>query len=234
MSGPLPKWKVALLDRTYRSSSWHWLFRLLVDHWDGGQFYSRVWRDLLRKYSGVDVGRYTYGPLMQRGRLPRGTRVGSWCSVGRDLIVRRRNHPVERVTQHPFFYNARLGVVDQETIPLDADNPLTIGHDVWIGDRVMILSRCRSVGNGAVLAGGSVVTKDVPPYAIVAGIPARVTRYRFSPEIQQQLEDSCWWELDVASLASLGPLMIEAIDETRAKAFADACRKLRQGPASAA
>lgn len=216
-----------LLDQLYRSRAGYRLFCLLAERWDGGEFYSQVWRRLLLKYDDVEVGTYTYGPVLHRGRMPRGTRIGRWCSVGRDLLVRRRDHPIERVTQHPFFYNARHGMIDRDAIPGDADNPLTIGHDVWIGDRVMILSGCRHIGNGAVIAGGSVVTKDVPAYAIMAGVPARLLRPRFPPEVQVHLEESRWWELDHVALAQLAPMLLEPLDEVRAAAFKDRCLERR-------
>jgi acetyltransferase-like isoleucine patch superfamily enzyme len=199
----------------------------MVMRWDGGEFRSRTWRRLLAKYQDVHVGAYTYGPVLYRGRMPRGTRIGRWCSVGRDLIVRRRNHPIERVSQHPFFYNATLGLLEQDSIPVNADNPLLIGHDVWIGDRVMILSECATIGNGAVLAGGAVVTKDVPPYAIVGGVPARILRYRFPEEVQAQLEESRWWELELAALAALKPMLLEPLDEARAIMFKVKCLEQR-------
>lgn len=216
-----------LIERAYRLGTTHAPFLSLIKRWDGGEFYSQLWRDLLRNYAGVDIGRYSYGPILYRGRLPRGTRVGHYCSVGKDLLVRRRNHPIERVTQHPFFYNARLGHIDRDSIPTNQDNPLTIGHDVWIGDRVTILSGCRQIGNGAVIAAGAVVTRDVPAYAIVGGVPAKTLRLRFPPEIQAILEQSRWWEFDVATLSQLRPLLLEPLDEQRATEFAARCGELR-------
>jgi virginiamycin A acetyltransferase len=227
-TGVTKSMKHRLLERLYRGPNTYWLFRLLARRWDGDEMRATTWRSLLQRYHDVTVGLYTYGPVLHRGRMPRGTRIGRWCSVGRDLMVRRRNHPIERVTQHPFFYNARLGMVERDTIRRDEENPLVVGHDVWIGDRVMILADCTTVGNGAVLAGGCVVTRDVPPYAIVGGIPARVLRYRFPPEVQRHLEESRWWEFDVHTLATLKPMLLETLDEPLAAAFAARCHGLRE------
>ena len=95
---------------------------------------------------------------------------------------------------HPFFYNSALGVVDEDTIDY---SPLEIGHDAWIGERTMIMPGCRNIGIGAVVGAGSIVTKDVPDFAIVAGNPARLIRYRFSENIRQLILDSKWWERSI-------------------------------------
>lgn len=226
--------RARLLERAYRSRYFHWLFRRLEQRGDRDEMESTLLRRLLEEYQGIVVGLYTYGPPLRRGQVPRGTRVGRWCSVGRELIVRRRNHPIERVTQHPFFFNAVHGEVAHDTVERDEDNPLVIGHDVWIGDRVTILSGCRSVGNGAVLAAGSVVTRDVPAYAIVAGTPAKVLRDRFPPAVQVLLEESRWWEFDLPRLRKLQPLLLEPLTQEKAAAFAARCAALRDADNSVA
>jgi virginiamycin A acetyltransferase len=91
----------------------------------------------------------------------------------------------------------------------------------------MILGDCRHIGNGAVIAGGSVVTRDVPAYTIVAGVPAREKRQRFAPEVQRYLEESRWWDFDLATLATLKPLLLEPLTEAGAAVFAERCRALR-------
>lgn len=168
--------------------------------------YSATWRDILSERFGVTVGRYSYGDVLLPGLLPRGTVVGAYCSVGSGLIVRRRDHPMDRPVLHPFLYNAGLGYLEKDTIGLNQDNPLRIGHDAWIGDRVTILSGCRSIGNGAVIAAGAVVTRDVPAYALVAGVPARLVRMRFDEARIADIEASRWWESDLPGLISDPPL----------------------------
>lgn len=219
----------ALMTRLYPGRT-HKLFRRLAERHDGGEMGSALWRALLLRHQGVQIGAWSYGSIFERGRLPRGSVVGRWCSVASELIVRRRDHPIERVTQHPFFYNARLGIVAHDTIRRDEDNPLTIGNDVWIGDRVTILSGCRTIGNGAVLAAGAVVTRDVAPYTIVGGTPARMLRDRYPAGVSAQLERSRWWELDLPALRTLQPMLLEPLDESRAAAFADAVLALGTGP----
>ena len=178
------------------------LARSLCHRLEGGLMNSGTWRRILRDHYGVEIGRYSYGDVLKPGLLPSGTSVGAYCSVGTGLIVRRRDHPVTRPVLHPFFYNSCLGLVERDTIPQDRDNPLTIGHDVWIGDRVTILAGCRRIGNGAVIAADAVETRDVPPSAIVGGVPARVIRLRFDAARIARIEASRWWERDVASLVA--------------------------------
>lgn len=194
------------VSRLYRFSPLRNLVRRICLRLEGGPMFSNTWRRILHHSHGVVIGRYSYGDISKPGLLPRGTVVGSYCSVGTELIVRRRNHPTERPFLHPFFYNSRLGLLTQDTIKDDRDNPLTIGHDVWIADRVTILPGCRSIGNGAVIAAGAVVTRDVPAYAVVAGIPARQTKMRFGPDRIAELEASRWWERDIADLIRNPPV----------------------------
>lgn len=167
--------------------------------------FSATLRDVLRDRYGVEIGRYSYGDILRPGLLPPGTRVGAWCSVGSGLIVRRRDHPLDRPSLHPFFYNSGLGFLERDTIPLEKDNPLTIGHDVWIGDRVTILGGCRSIGNGAVLAAGAVVTRDVEAYSVVGGVPAHRIRMRFPAEKAVRIEASRWWERSLAEIIEKPP-----------------------------
>lgn len=190
---------------------------------------SSMLRQHLLASHGVMVGMYSYGAIMQPGVLPRGTVVGRWCSVGVGLIVRRRDHPIERMTQHPYFYNAKLGLVAQDTIPVDEDNPLTIGSDVWIGDRVTILSGCRHIGDGAVLAAGAVVTRDVPSFAIMGGVPARLLRPRFPEAIGELLAQSRWWEFDLATVSRWKTLLYEPLAVNGAERLVMECERLRRG-----
>jgi len=178
------------------------LVQLLCRRIEGSLMFSQSWRLILSRYHGVEIGSYSYGDLLRPGALPSGTTVGRYCSVGKDLIVRRRDHPLNRMIMHPAFYNHRVGLLEYDTIPDNRDNPLVIGHDVWIGDRVIVLSGCRKIGNGAVLAAGSVVTRDVPAYAVVAGVPARQIRFRFDEERIAEIEASAWWERSLPDLVA--------------------------------
>lgn len=177
----------------------------LCEHLEGGGLFSQTLRQILRDEHDVEVGRYTYGPVLVPGVLPRGSSVGNYCSIGPELSVYRRDHPAERVVMHPLFYNHVFGLVEQDTIPLNQDNPLEIGNDTWIGGRVTILRGCRKIGNGAVVAAGSIVSKDVAPYSIVGGVPAKLIRMRFPPELITRIEESQWWLHNLPDLVKKFP-----------------------------
>jgi len=194
-----------LLHRLYRIRRLRNLVLRACVRLEGHAMTSVTLREILRDYHKVEVGRYSYGPVLTPGLLPPGTQVGRYCSVGSQLIVRRRDHPIERPFLHPYFYNSALGLLSRDSIQYDAENPLSIGHDVWIGDRVTILSGCTRIGNGAVLAAGAVITKDVAPYAIMGGTPAKLIRPRFEADQIARLEDSQWWTRDISSLIADPP-----------------------------
>jgi acetyltransferase-like isoleucine patch superfamily enzyme len=112
------------------------------------------------------------------------------------------NHPSRGfISAHPAFYStarqAQITFVDKDYF--SEFKRVTIGHDVWIGTRSIIMGGV-SIGNGAIIGAGAVVTKDVPPYAVVAGVPAKVVRYRFDAEEIEKLEEIKWWDRDISWL----------------------------------
>lgn len=192
--------------------------RSIIARVEGGEMYSPTLRRLLREFHGVQIGSFTYGACFVPGRIPEGSSFGNYCSVADGLLVFRRNHPLGRLSQHPFFYNRHLGLLSADTIESVADNPLQVGHDVWIGAGVTILPGCRVIGNGAVVGAGAVVTRDITPYSIVGGNPARAIGVRFPKEIQSLVERTRWWELSLSELIAarhllFEPLTCEALEE---------------------
>ena len=125
------------------------------------------------------------------------TRIGKFCSIARAVRINPGNHPMHRVAQSHFTYRASYFFDGEEDEAAFFDwrrsFPVTIGHDVWIGHGAIVLPG-RTIGNGAVIAAGSVVTKDVPAYQIMAGNPARVIRARFTPDIAARLDALAWWD----------------------------------------
>lgn len=164
---------------------------------EGGEYYSPTLRAILRDYHGVDIGMYTHGGCFQPGRFDRFTTVGRYCSISRTARAMNRDHPVSFRSTHAFFFNPALGHVDQDLIEY---TPLDIGHDVWFGHNSVIMPNVREIATGAVVAAGAVVNKNVPPYAVVIGNPARVVRYRFAPEVIEELLRSEWWEKPIEEL----------------------------------
>jgi phosphonate metabolism protein (transferase hexapeptide repeat family) len=122
--------------------------------------------------------------------------VGKFCSIASFVRLNPGNHPLERATTHHFTYRAamfELGHDDAEFFEWRRSHSVKIGHDVWIGHNATIMAGV-NIGNGAVIGAGSIVTKDVAPYSIVAGVPAKLIRPRFPAAISEQLETLAWWD----------------------------------------
>ena len=126
--------------------------------------------------------------------------IGAFCSIANGLIVGGAQHPMEWVSTSPVFYDVKGGTGHRlGNLKVETPKRTIIGNDVWIGSRVIIMQGIR-IGDGAVIGAGAVVTKDVPPYAIVAGVPAKVIRYRFDAETIDKLLKLKWWNWDEAQL----------------------------------
>ena len=164
----------------------------------------------MNRYSqvGPDVSIGKYSGLNEHTYVARAT-VGAFCAIGARTAINPFNHPTDWLSIHEFQYHpnsydwipeyremSRLSRT-AEMLPT-----VTIGNDVWMGHNVNIMSGV-NVGDGAVVAAGAVVTKDVPPYAIVAGVPATIKRFRFSDGIIERLLRSKWWDLDLSDLSGL-------------------------------
>ncbi len=129
-----------------------------------------------------------------RYNLPQKTHVliGNYCQIAHDTIFEiGMNHVFSGVSPYPFDQVLGEENIFAHRAPVNKQQ-LVIGHDVWIGSGVRIIKAVK-IGNGAIIGSGSVVTKDVPPYAIVGGNPAKIIRYRFAPEIIQALDKIKWW-----------------------------------------
>ncbi|MBR1807885.1 MAG: CatB-related O-acetyltransferase [Paludibacteraceae bacterium] len=121
--------------------------------------------------------------------------IGSYCSISYGVTIGPPEHKYNRISTHPFIYDSKFGLAgeDQNIRNEKFANTLEIGNDVWIGCNSTIL-RGIKIGDGAIIGANAVVTKDVPPYAIVAGVPAKVIKYRFSKEIVTKLLEMKWWK----------------------------------------
>lgn len=197
---------------------------------EGGRFFSATLRRILSEYHRVKVGRYSYGPCLSPDALPPGTTVGAYCSIAAGLSVHRRNHPEGTLSQHPFFYNSALGLVEFDTVIGVEDNPLRIGNDVWIGDRVTILPGCRVIGDGAIIGAGSIVTRCVDPFTVVAGAPAKPLRRRYPPETIELLQRSRWWELSLPELLGADALLTGPMQLDHLRRFVDSLSQGRPEP----
>lgn len=132
------------------------------------------------------------------------TVIGSFCSLASGIHIGLAEHPVEWVSTSPVFQNVTSSITERfARLPVPSAKITCIENDVWIGTNVIIKAGVK-IGTGAVIASGAVVTKDVEPYAIMGGCPAKLIRYRFDDEIRQRLLNSQWWLLGEERLRSIG------------------------------
>lgn len=151
--------------------------------------------------SKLSIGAYT--DIVSGSELQNVASIGRYCSIARNVTIgqNRKSHPLDWVSSHSALAALRhrqsgLPQVHQEV------KQTVIGHDVWIGMDVLILEGI-TIGTGAVIGAQSLITKDVPPFAIVAGSPGKVLRYRFDPHTIDALLASQWWNLTPRQLADL-------------------------------
>lgn len=146
-------------------------------------------RNHCRIYSS-SVGRYTY---IARDTLVQNTKIGSFCSISEGCNIGMPSHPTWMLSTSPVFLAGSNYLHTNFANVEYNDCPQTIiENDVWIGAGASIKSGVH-VGNGAIIAAGAVVVKDVPPYAIVGGVPAKSLKYRFGQQVIEQLLDLQWW-----------------------------------------
>lgn len=166
-----------------------------------------VWRRLERD-GRITVGSGSYGiPLVKHySHETAKLRMGSYCSVAEEVVVMLGGqHPIDRVTTYPHRIRMGMEGAGADGFP-DPSGDTEIGSDVWLGLRSTILGGVR-IGDGAVIAAGAVVTKNVPPYAIVGGVPARVIRYRHTTEQIAALLDVRWWDWPEDQIRAAVPLL---------------------------
>lgn len=154
-------------------------------------------------------GAHTLGPrvIVAQSRLGFGTYlaansevirsdIGRYCSIGQHVLIGGMDrHPTDRLSTHPCFYSS----AGRSVLSVGVDSSVVeevrtwIGHDVWIGARAVIVSGVR-IGSGSIIGAGAVVVKDVAPYSVVGGVPAKVLRERFSPHLIAALMKINWWD----------------------------------------
>ncbi|MFS1511138.1 CatB-related O-acetyltransferase [Chengkuizengella sp. SCS-71B] len=155
----------------------------------------------------VKIGKYSYinpGTIVASGIL------GNYCSVGYNCQIGMFEHPVHHMSTSPHIYHKDRSLLNIHTWD-EITNPPIIGNDVWIGSNVLVLQGV-NIGNGAIIAGGSVVTKNVRPYSVVAGVPAKFIKKRFDEKYIDFLENLKWWDLTTKELTQY-KLYFEAKDK---------------------
>ncbi|MEF1248680.1 hypothetical protein [Vibrio owensii] len=153
------------------------------------------------------LGRYSYTGM---GTVIMCAEVGAFCSVSWNVSIGGAEHDYTRMTQHSFLYNEHDGIRPNGVVcPYERfEKKVVLGSDVWIATGAVI-TRGVTIGHGAVVAANAVVTKDVPPYAIVVGSPARIIKYRFSKEVIELLLNIEWWNWPIETIKENYSLLSE-------------------------
>lgn len=152
-------------------------------------------------FSEVSMGAYSY---IVNDSSATYADIGKFCSIARDARINPGNHPTWKAAQHHFSYRARsyeLGETDdQEFFEWRRSHRVTLGHDVWVGHGATVLPGV-TIGTGSVVGAGAVVSKDIPPFTIVGGVPAKPIRERFPKAVQDGLLALSWWDWEHERLA---------------------------------
>ncbi|MGF1774962.1 CatB-related O-acetyltransferase [Vibrio wakamikoensis] len=169
--------------------------------------YSRIPEVALSWNEKVEIGAFSY---VVQGCMLEGCIIGRFCSIATGTRIMSDGHPLDRITTSTITYGENVfnivkkdfdvEIIQNRTIP-KAKNTI-IGHDVWIGENSTI-KRGVTIGTGSIVAANSLVVKDVPPYAVVGGNPAKIIKFRFDETKIQQLLKSKWWDLHPKSFSAL-------------------------------
>lgn len=140
----------------------------------------------------ISLGRYCN--LVQENWVRGDVTIGNFCAIAPLAAFQAKNHDLRHWTTHNRFCREQLG----GEIPIE-EEPIEIGSDVWIGRDALVLSGV-SIGHGATVGGGAVVTKDVKPYEIVGGVPAEHIGWRFEEELRERFLETCWWDWELTEI----------------------------------
>lgn len=154
-------------------------------------------KDVVIKNQDIKLGRHTY--IGNRTLIDSCSKIGAFSSISFDVKIGLKNHPLSYISTSPVFYSKYRGWTENDLYNEGEIKMVVIEEDVLISANAIIINGVK-IGRGAVVGAGAVVTKDVPPYAIVAGVPAKIIKFRFSNFTIQQIEASKWWLKDDEAL----------------------------------
>ncbi|MEA2019854.1 MAG: CatB-related O-acetyltransferase [Campylobacterota bacterium] len=129
--------------------------------------------------------------------------IGKYCSIGMYAMIGPGQHPINFLSTSSFQYLPHAYLLENDNIAeFESHKACCIGNDVWIGVSAIVQDGV-NIGDGAIIGSNAVVTKDIPPYAIAVGVPAKIIKYRFTEDIIEKLLDLKWWDLDIESIKKL-------------------------------
>jgi acetyltransferase-like isoleucine patch superfamily enzyme len=201
-------------------------------HWNTSVSAESKFGEYVHLLSGASVSSSEVGRFSRiNGAVISGVKVGAFSAIGqRSFVGGGGDHPLNQISHHSLFYSSNKRqhphlILAKEDKYIEGMKKTIIGNDVWIGSDA-IVKHGVTVGDGAVVAIGALVVKDVPPYAIVGGLPAKVIKYRHSLELRDALVESQWWNWPVAALQIISdefdrdsPLTLEKFEQVKEKAL---------------
>lgn len=169
--------------------------------------FSRLTNSVLAGYNRVDRNTLIYHSMLGTGSYVGSnsvimhTEVGKMSSISWGVTIGPANHDYKRISSHDFLYNNFYGLKPENEPPAynRFESKTSVGNDVWIGTGSTILNGLK-IGNGAIVGANTIVTKDVPPYAIIVGNPGKIVKYRFEKKIIDRLLDLNWWDLPLKTI----------------------------------
>lgn len=152
-----------------------------------------------------NIGKYT---RIKPGCVFKNVSIGKYCSFANDVMIGLGQHPTFLLSTNSIFYKAGISDKFSSHIEYDEEPRTYVGNDVWVGNGAVIMDGVH-IGDGAIVASRAVVTKDVPAYAVVGGVPAKVLKYRFNQDVIQELLELRWWDMDDEEILSALPIFTE-------------------------
>lgn len=173
---------------------------------------------------GADLGDASIGKYTSVGRYTtiRNSKIGNFCSISYNVSIGALGHPMDRVSGSAAFFQPKFGLCKTKEV-IEHRNTV-VGHGAWIGCNAVIIEGV-NIGNGAIVGAGAVVTKDVEPYSVVVGVPARHIKFRFEEEIIRNLEASQWWTMSDEFFRENLSLFSESVDLVISKKLSIRCEE---------